>query len=138
MKAGNVQHADKIWRILIGLSLVPAIGTLYARLTLPESTKYELTQAKESDASIKEKGDKASVNEHTKEVESSTGSPQLHPVEDDTKHHVVAVQREHYQEFLAYFSHWPHLKVLLGTTLGWFLVDIAFYGINVRSPLLSD
>ena len=29
-----------VWRIVIGLSLLPAFGTLYQRLTLPESTRY--------------------------------------------------------------------------------------------------
>ena len=29
-----------VWRIVVGLSLVPAFGTLYQRLTLPESTRY--------------------------------------------------------------------------------------------------
>lgn len=30
-----------VWRITIGLSLIPAFGTLYQRLTLPESTRFE-------------------------------------------------------------------------------------------------
>lgn len=29
-----------VWRIVVGLSLIPAFGTLYQRLTLPESTRY--------------------------------------------------------------------------------------------------
>lgn len=30
----------KVWRIIVGLSLIPAFGTLYYRLTLPESKRY--------------------------------------------------------------------------------------------------
>jgi hypothetical protein len=30
-----------VWRIIIALSLIPAFGTLYQRLTLPESTRYK-------------------------------------------------------------------------------------------------
>ena len=30
-----------VWRIIIGISLVPAFGTLYQRLTLPESTRFK-------------------------------------------------------------------------------------------------
>lgn len=33
-----------VWRIVVGLSLVPAFGTLYQRLTLPESKRYEAAQ----------------------------------------------------------------------------------------------
>lgn len=29
-----------VWRIIIGLSLIPAFATLYFRLTLPESKRY--------------------------------------------------------------------------------------------------
>jgi len=32
------------WRVVVGLSLIPAFGTLYQRLTLPESTRYENTK----------------------------------------------------------------------------------------------
>jgi PHS family inorganic phosphate transporter-like MFS transporter len=133
LKAGNVHDADKIWRILVGLSLVPAFGTLYARLTLPESRKFELTKA-QTDSSVDQREANPSDIEKAKDADSDA-SPKVKPVdqEDDLKHHVVAVERAHYQEFIAYFSTWPHLKVLLGTTSTWFLVDIAFYGINVRS-----
>jgi MFS transporter, PHS family, inorganic phosphate transporter len=33
-----------VWRIVIGISLIPAFGTLYQRLTLPESTRFEKSQ----------------------------------------------------------------------------------------------
>jgi PHS family inorganic phosphate transporter-like MFS transporter len=55
-----------VWRIVVGVSLIPAFGTLYQRLTLPESTRYEdarktsdLSGAKEakSDAVVTEKRD---------------------------------------------------------------------------------
>jgi len=35
---------DGSWRIIVGLSLVPAFGTLYQRLTLPESTRFKKSQ----------------------------------------------------------------------------------------------
>lgn len=136
LKAGNVHDADKIWRILVGLSLVPAFGTLYARLTLPESRKFELTKA-HTDSSIDQRDQNPSDIEKAKDADSDSG-PEVKPVdhEDDLKHHVVAVKRAHYQEFFAYFSTWPHLKVLLGTTSTWFLVDIAFYGINLNQSVV--
>lgn len=33
-----------MWRIVIGLSLIPAFATLYQRLTLPESTRFLASQ----------------------------------------------------------------------------------------------
>lgn len=41
--------------------------------------------------------------------------------------------------FVKYFSEWRHLKTLIGTALCWFLVDVAFYGVNLnQSVLLAD
>ena len=37
-----------VWRIVVGVSLVPAFGTLYQRLTLPEAKRYE--EAHQNDA----------------------------------------------------------------------------------------
>jgi MFS transporter, PHS family, inorganic phosphate transporter len=38
-----------VWRIVIGLALIPAFGTLYQRLTLPESTRYIASQKRPND-----------------------------------------------------------------------------------------
>ena len=38
---GKTSKVDGVWRICVGLSLVPAFGTLYQRLTLPESTRFK-------------------------------------------------------------------------------------------------
>jgi len=37
---------------------------------------------------------------------------------------------------IEYFKEWRHLKVLIGTSLSWFLVDISFYGINLNQSVL--
>lgn len=38
---GLTRHPCPVWRILVGLSLVPAFATLYQRLTLPESVRFQ-------------------------------------------------------------------------------------------------
>lgn len=38
-----------VWRIVVGLSLIPAFGTLYQRLTLPESKRYEESRRNHDD-----------------------------------------------------------------------------------------
>lgn len=42
------------------------------------------------------------------------------------------VKRAHHREFALYFSQWENLKVLIGTSMTWFLLDIAFYGISLN------
>ncbi|GAC99578.1 inorganic phosphate transporter [Pseudozyma hubeiensis SY62] len=39
-------------------------------------------------------------------------------------------------DFWEYFSEWSHLRVLIGTSLSWFLVDITFYGINLNQSAI--
>ncbi len=41
---GETSKVDGVWRVVVGLSLIPAFGTLYQRLTLPEAVKYEEAQ----------------------------------------------------------------------------------------------
>ena len=38
--------------------------------------------------------------------------------------------------FMVYFSEWKHLKQLIGTASCWFLVDIAFYGLNLNQSVI--
>jgi hypothetical protein len=70
------EYADRrftpVWRIIVGLSLIPACGTLYQRLTLQESTRFKKSQ----EAELPEQGDlekekmRAEVGIHTTESES--------------------------------------------------------------------
>ncbi|KAF5310044.1 hypothetical protein D9619_010128 [Psilocybe cf. subviscida] len=41
---GRVSLVDGVWRIVVGISLIPAFGTLYQRLTLPESVRFTDSQ----------------------------------------------------------------------------------------------
>lgn len=38
---GETSKVDGVWRVVVGLSLIPAFGTLYQRLTLPEAVRFE-------------------------------------------------------------------------------------------------
>lgn len=45
-------------------------------------------------------------------------------------------KKAHFREALAYFSEWRHLRLILGTASCWFLLDIAFYGINLNQNVV--
>lgn len=49
-----------VWRIVVGLSLVPAFATLYQRLVLPESKRYEEAQRVNSDVDYTKEKDVSS------------------------------------------------------------------------------
>ncbi|PIL29712.1 MFS general substrate transporter [Ganoderma sinense ZZ0214-1] len=137
---GKTSKVDGVWRILVALSLIPAFGTLYQRLTLPESTRYE--EARKAAARI---GDEEAVDELKKKANADPAVSEQ-PVKSEsssetTEDKVTAEQHAaaksgHFREFLHYFSEWRHLKVLIGTCVCWFLLDIAFYGINLNQNVV--
>lgn len=39
--ADNLSHLEWVWRLLLGIGIVPAVFTLYARLTITETLPYK-------------------------------------------------------------------------------------------------
>lgn len=39
--ADNLSHLEWVWRLLLGIGIVPAMFTLYARLTITETQPYK-------------------------------------------------------------------------------------------------
>ncbi|KAI0355769.1 MFS general substrate transporter [Trametes cingulata] len=154
---GKTSKVDGVWRILVGLSLIPAFGTLYQRLTLPESTRYvaarkgnvpvpdeesieELKKKANADPGVTEKVQPVSTA--NSESDGTQTPPSDHTEESADAGakrdaaQLAAAKRSHFREFAHYFSEWRHLKVLIGTCTCWFLLDIAFYGINLNQNVV--
>ena len=139
LKAGEYNQLDAVWRLQIGVALVPAFATLYQRLTMPESRKYlqsgELSNFKAS-----------AVTDSSSTIGSTEKDPKYNVKEmGDRKASIVEAhaappsRNVRLSAFLTYFSEWRHLKTLIGTASCWFLVDVAFYGVNLnQSVLLSS
>ncbi|KAF9158516.1 Inorganic phosphate transporter pho84 [Actinomortierella ambigua] len=115
-------NLDWVWRICIGVGAIPAVSTIYLRLTMPESPRYAMDVEKDI-----EKANAAITN-----ATGNTG------VERETVTRTVQPKRSHYRDFVEYFSHWENAKILLGTSLTWFLLDIAFYGISLNQSYVLN
>jgi PHS family inorganic phosphate transporter-like MFS transporter len=126
----KTSKVDGIWRIVVGVSLVPAFGTLYQRLTLPESTRFKNSQ--------KQPGEEDAIDNLKKEqFDESSDSEKITPTNSNNGTAENPVQKKaHFGEFLQYFSEWRHFKLLLGTCMCWFLLDVAFYGINLNQNVV--
>ncbi|OJT14903.1 hypothetical protein TRAPUB_8526 [Trametes pubescens] len=154
---GKTSKVDGVWRILVALSLIPAFGTLYQRLTLPESTRYtesrkgntpiadeesieELKKKANADPAVSEKPVPTSSSDGTRTPPSETESETAAAAEDARAKRAVAdlaaAKKAHFRDFFQYFSEWRHLKILMGTCTCWFLLDIAFYGINLNQNVV--
>ncbi|KZT59376.1 MFS general substrate transporter [Calocera cornea HHB12733] len=162
----NYSKADGVWRIIVGLALIPAFGTLYQRLTLPESIRYKRAienlpppvdaefarEGKNPDGGLEAGQSNAGAalpdnRPGFKQTYDAAGHPlpranpdvlateELDP-SDVPKEVVRAEKRQYFKEFHQYFGQWRHLKILIGTAVCWFLLDIAFYGINLNSNII--
>ncbi|KAI0036288.1 MFS general substrate transporter [Vararia minispora EC-137] len=141
---GEVSKVDGVWRICVGLSLVPAFGTLYQRLTLAESSRFlrsrhvegttvseaekeKAAAVQKKDVTMREKEKKLQVSDTLSSTSVDVGAQSVP---------AVAQRQAHFHDFLRYFSEWRHAKILIGTAGCWFLLDIAFYGINLNQNVL--
>ncbi|KAF7357126.1 MFS inorganic phosphate transporter [Mycena sanguinolenta] len=143
---GKTSKVDGVWRIVVGVSLIPAFGTLYQRLTLPESDRFKESQGQGQEVNdIQLQHDDNWAAEVAAE---KSGQHDAYVVE-------VVHKEAHFQgsvlrssasdtlvisdsEFLHYFSEWRHMKLLIGTCMCWFLLDIAFYGINLNQNVVLE
>ncbi|KAF5371016.1 hypothetical protein D9615_010016 [Tricholomella constricta] len=148
---GKVSKVDGVWRIVVGLSLIPAFGTLYQRLTLPESTRFLASQKLKEAHTAAEHGDAVAELKRAQaaddiKMESMTqgsnddqGDKCILPAdsdEDTAAPELVAKEKAHFSDFIKYFSEWRHAKLLIGTCTTWFLLDVAFYGINLNQNVV--
>ncbi|KAI3603323.1 inorganic phosphate transporter [Moniliophthora roreri] len=127
---GNETKLDGVWRIIVGVSLVPAFGTLYQRLTLPESARFKKSQEQQNDEEVDLEELKARNNSGSEEAVIESAKKEKVDQNDNEK------EKAHFKEFIEYFSEWRHAKHLIGTCVCWFLLDIAFYGINLNQNVV--
>ncbi|MHB1710060.1 MAG: MFS transporter [Acidimicrobiales bacterium] len=104
------------WRLMLGIGAIPALSVVYLRRKIRETPRYTLGV----------KGDLATT---AKTVEWVTGEVPGHNGRIPTTNGAVPkVYRR--------LTSRPYLQRLIGTAGCWFLMDIAFYGNSVSSPLI--
>ena len=157
LKAEDTDKLNGAWRIIAGVIIVPCLGTLYQRIVLPESQKYKNARALQEDPDLLKKGlvasDMGEKNQrHTMDSEATVdmnGNNKYDNVPiggtaaDASAEEagmglagVTANRKAALSEFIEYFSEWRHAKLLFGTASTWFLLDIAFYGINLNQTIV--
>ncbi len=111
--ASGIGH-DMAWRLMLGLGALPALGVIYLRRTLPESPRF-VARVRGDGA-----GAAASIARYSRGVVrgAATAGPRLRP------------------SFRAFLAHRRNLLLLLGTAGSWFLLDYAYYGNTISTPLI--
>jgi len=116
------KHVDNMWRILIGLGMVPACIALYFRLTIPETPRFTMDVER-------------NYNQAKQDVEAMISSGKF-VVDPDAVVQRVEAPKASWKDFFRHFSRWENGKVLLGTSYSWFALDIAFYGLGLNSSIV--
>ena len=135
---------DAIWRIQLGVALVPALLTLYPRITMPEGKKYlesrELNGLKRPSSTTSNYSTSYRKQKRESIELIVSDGRELQEQIDAVRAEIDAQnKRARLDVFIEYFSEWKHLRTLIGTASTWFLMDVAFYGTNLnQSVILTD
>lgn len=105
---------DLAWRIMLGLGAVPALAVIYLRRTMPESPRYVARVMGNASAAA------ASMAGFTGGAIRAFGDE-------------APVVR---QRFVDFIGNRRNLVLLAGTAGSWFLLDYAYYGNTISTPLI--
>ncbi|KAG0311525.1 Inorganic phosphate transporter pho84 [Dissophora globulifera] len=122
----NPQNLDYVWRILIGFGCLPALVAVYFRLTIPETPRYVLDI--ENNLNKAERDVSIVLKENRNHLQSSD--------DNEVPIHNPATAKGSFSDFCNYFSKWQNFKVLFGTSMAWFALDVAFYGIGLNNSFI--
>lgn len=112
---GNIAAFDHVWRICVVFCVVPAIATLYFRLTLPESPRYTLDVVGDHEGA-------------TKDAQEFLGEKSKENDEENCRQKCRCVQYIHtWANFKEFWSDKVNVLTLIGTAGPWFFIDIAIY-----------
>ena len=113
------------WRILLAAGAIPSITILYARTKLMETPLYSMSKGKLADAK------KALVSVAGNRIpQFAAKSPAVKNSEEFGDAHMQ--KKISFKEFAR--KRW---KIMLGTSLSWFLLDISYYGTTIFTPYLT-
>lgn len=108
-------EGDFVWRIVLMFGAVPAAFTYYWRMKMPETARY---------TALVEGDHKKAVQDMAKVLDNDM------PLEEPNNTGIAATPRPSYGFFSSEFLD-RHGLHLLGTTSTWFLLDIAFYSLQL-------
>ncbi|RKP12278.1 major facilitator superfamily domain-containing protein, partial [Piptocephalis cylindrospora] len=126
----DVLNLDYVWRIIVGLGAIPGVAAIYYRLTIPETPRYTMDVDRDFNRATRDVATIMKVNKSKGDEEVTVG-----PLTAPT-HEVKRIPKASWADFKHYFGQWKNGKVLLGTSVTWFALDVAFYGINLNNSII--
>ncbi|HLZ56728.1 MAG TPA: MFS transporter [Ktedonosporobacter sp.] len=115
-------QSDWTWRIMLGLGAVPALATFYLRRQIKETPRFALMV----------QGNVEGARQTVKSVTSA--NPILNGHNGSTP--ATKKSRTSQKSWLYLLRTPRYLSWMIGTAGAWFLLDIAYYGTTISSPLV--
>ncbi|KAJ2613048.1 hypothetical protein H4S08_002414 [Coemansia sp. RSA 1365] len=135
----DVRNLDYVWRLIIGLGCIPGVATLYWRLTMEDSKRFQMETAKAAAANADEDMLREKLLAKQPRFEGKNDEESSAETSKEIINAALGEERpRRAKTFGQYFGEWRHLKVLLGTSIAWFALDVAFYGINLNSSVVIE
>ena len=136
----GINH-DLIWRIMLALGAVPALATFYLRRQIAETPRFVLTmQGKFEDAArtVDMLTKKQNARSDAVSMTTQTVDPQQGQQREDLATGDASVQQKQnrVKSWLYLLLTPRYLRWLIGAAGAWFLLDVAYYGTTISSPLV--
>jgi PHS family inorganic phosphate transporter-like MFS transporter len=106
---------DLAWRLMLGLGALPALGVIYLRRTLPESPRFAARVQGRAAAAAE------SLRRYTRGVVAASDA---------------AAEPERRLTLRQFLTTPRYVRMLFGTAGAWFVLDYAFYGNTISTPLI--
>lgn len=134
-----IRALDQMWRIVVGLGCIPGCIALYFRLTIPESPRYTLDvalQSEQGEADIAKfvSGQHGDADEAAVEQLKASGVQELSEKKSVTP--PPALPKASWKDFWSHFGQWKYGKILIGTAVSWFMLDVAYYGLGLNTAVI--
>lgn len=122
---------DLIWRIMLALGAVPALATFYLRRQIAETPRFALSMQGDVEGATR------TVEMVTKKQNmlNDTATPAKGAQQKDGKGSSKSRTLPG-KSWLYLLRTSPYLKWIIGAAGAWFLLDIAYYGTTISSPLV--
>ncbi|KAJ3033194.1 hypothetical protein HDV00_006664 [Rhizophlyctis rosea] len=122
---------DYVWRIMLGLGIVPALVAIYFRLTIPETPRYTVDVIGDTEQAKADMNQVLEMNEKNAAI-SDWKKPEVDRVESAA----TVAPPKNLPTFWQHFGQWKYGKVLFATAYCWFALDIAWYGLSLNQGVV--
>lgn len=143
----DIYYLDYVWRLLLGIGVIPCIATIYYRFTMPESPRYkefvkkqppskaaggyQVLEKKQAIHTVVTSPNTSEVSSHHSSMPTSSDDAILSMDERPPQN----PPREN-SSFLGFLSVKRNLFRLMATSYCWFALDVAWYGLTINTQLV--